>query len=97
MTRVLIADDQPRARRSLHALLTAIRWRENGGGEHDTHEIELVGEADDGQQTILQAEALQPDEVIMVSHMPKMQALTTIVTMKYRWRDFRTRALGVYA
>ena len=33
-TRVLIADDQPRARRSLTALLTAMRWSTPNYTEH---------------------------------------------------------------
>ena len=44
--RLLIADDQPRVRQSLEALLTALRWSTpNSTG----YPIEIVGDADDGQ------------------------------------------------
>ena len=94
VTRVLIADDQPRARRSLQALLTAMRWSHNGRG---TRLIETVGEAGDGQQAIEQVEALRPDVLVMELHMPKMDGLSIIGTIKRRWPDVRIVVLTMYA
>ncbi len=56
--RVLIADDHAVVRRGLRALL----------GEHT--EIEVVGEARDGREAMAQAEALQPDVILMDLVMP---------------------------
>jgi hypothetical protein len=63
-TRVLIVDDQPRARRSLKALLTAIRWSTPDRAGHPTlasfYPLEVVGEAEDGPQAMLQVQTLLP-------------------------------------
>ena len=97
MTRVLIADDQPRARRSLQALLTAMRWSQNKRGEHTNGQIETVGEANDGQQTIDQVEALHPDVVVMDVHMPALDGIATIRIIKSRWPEVRVVVLTMYA
>ena len=57
-TRVLIADDHPTFRRGLRALIDSLP------------EIELAGEAADGQAAIAQAAKLQPDVVVMDLNMP---------------------------
>jgi len=61
--RVLIADDFAPFRRGLRAMLQ---------GEAD---ITVVGEAADGQGALVQAEALQPDVVLMDLKMPGMNGL----------------------
>lgn len=58
-TRVLIADDHDAFRRGVRALL---------GGEED---LDVVGEAADGQDVLDQATALQPDVILMDLDMPK--------------------------
>jgi DNA-binding NarL/FixJ family response regulator len=67
--RVLIADDQPRARHSLKALLTAICWSTSSHYEQPTpagcFPIEVVGEAEDGPQAVELVWALHPDVVVM--------------------------------
>jgi DNA-binding NarL/FixJ family response regulator len=97
MTRMLIADDQPRARRSLQALLTAMRWSMDSQGEWKDSLIETVGEAHDGQQTIDQVEALRPDVVVMELHMPKLDGMDTIRIIKRRWPEVRIVVLTMYA
>jgi DNA-binding NarL/FixJ family response regulator len=97
MTRVLIADDQLRARRSLQALLTAMRWSHNSRGEHNNGLIETVGEACDGQQTIDQVEALHPNVVVMDIHMPTPDGMATISIIKSRWPEVRVVVLTMYA
>jgi len=61
--RVLIADDYAPFRRGLRAMLQS---------EAD---ITVVGEAADGQEALMQAEALQPDVVLMDLKMPGMNGL----------------------
>jgi DNA-binding NarL/FixJ family response regulator len=92
--RVLIADDQPRARRSLEALLTAMRWSDSSRNERL---IEPVGEAGDGQQAIDQVQALHPDVVVMELHPPTLDGLAAIRTIKGRWPAVRIVVLTMYA
>jgi DNA-binding NarL/FixJ family response regulator len=58
--RVLIADDHPHFRDGLRALLLS------------TDEVEVVGEADDGDRTIALATQLQPDVIMMDLQMPRV-------------------------
>jgi|SRR5450759_4429896 DNA-binding NarL/FixJ family response regulator len=97
MTRVLIADDQLRARRSLQALLTAMRWNHNNCGERIDGLIETVGEAGDGQQAIDQIALLRPDVIVMELHMPKLDGLAAIRDIKRRWPEVRVVVLTMYA
>jgi DNA-binding NarL/FixJ family response regulator len=97
VTRVLIADDQPRARRSLHALLTAMRLSQNGCDVGGERQIETIGEADDGQQMIVQVEAIHPDVVVMELHLPKVDGITAIRTVKRQWPEVRIVVLTMYA
>jgi DNA-binding NarL/FixJ family response regulator len=61
--RILIADDHALVREGLQALLMAIP------------DIEVVGEAATGEEAIEQAEALQPDVVLMDIHMPGVNGI----------------------
>jgi len=63
MIRVLICDDHAILRKGIRALLTT---------EPD---IEVVGEARDGQEVLSQAKALDPDVVLMDLVMPKMDGI----------------------
>ncbi len=97
VTHVLIADDQARARRSLRALLTAMRWSRNGCSEEGEALIETVGEAGDGQVAIEQVELLHPDVVVMELHMPRLDGMTAIRIIKSRWPEIRIVVLTMYA
>lgn len=103
--RLLIADDQPRVRQSLEALLTALRWSTPSRTEI---QIEIVGEADDGQQAVEQVQALHPDVVVL--DLPthdsanrvsisgsKLDGLAAIRTIKSRWPAVRVVVLTMYA
>ena len=57
-TRVIVADDHPTFRRGLGALLDAL------------DEVELVGEASDGETAVALASQLRPDVVVMDLNMP---------------------------
>ena len=107
-TRVLIADDQPRARRSLKALLTAMRWSTANHTEPSTHAylfpLEIVGEAQDGQEAVEQVWALHPDVVLMDLQMhavfapePRLNGLATIQMIKRQWPAIRIVVLTMFA
>jgi DNA-binding NarL/FixJ family response regulator len=64
--RLLIADDQPLMRAGFRAVLEA------------TGEMEVVGEASDGEEAIRAARALRPDVVLMDVRMPKLDGIEAI-------------------
>jgi DNA-binding NarL/FixJ family response regulator len=61
--RVLIADDHTLFRDGLHALLVSIP------------DIQVVGETASGKETVVQADALQPDVILMDIQMPNMNGI----------------------
>jgi DNA-binding NarL/FixJ family response regulator len=63
MIHVLIAEDHSLVRRSIRALL------ENADG------IQVVGEAENGEQAVALTEKLQPDVVVMDISMPQMDGI----------------------
>lgn len=106
--RVLIVDDQPRARRSLKALLTALGWSTLNRAAHPLSggffPVEVIGEAADGPQAIERVEALQPDVVVMdlqlhVTYVPEfgLDGMATIRMIKSRWPAIRIVVLTMYA
>jgi DNA-binding NarL/FixJ family response regulator len=62
-TRILIVDDVPQVRRELRALLPLLG------------DIDIVGEAADGQSAIEVAAALQPDAILIDVEMPILDGL----------------------
>ncbi len=102
--RLLIVDDQPRARQSLEALLTALCWRTTG---HTGMTIQIVGEADDGVQAVKLVGALHPDVVVLDLPMHDAAQQTTpghepgglvaIRTIKQRWPAIKIVVFTMYA
>lgn len=64
LTRILIVDDHALVRRSLRTLLAKFT------------DIEVVGEANNGEDAIEQVTTLHPDLVLMDISMPRMDGLT---------------------
>jgi DNA-binding NarL/FixJ family response regulator len=75
MIRVLIADDNAVIRQGVRALLTAA-----------ADDIEVVGEASTGREAIDQAEALEPDVVLLDIRMPVMDGVQAAERLTDRFR-----------
>jgi DNA-binding NarL/FixJ family response regulator len=82
--RVLVVDDQPRARQSLKALLAT--WPE----------VEEIREACNGQQAIQLVEESQTDVVLMDVLMPEMDGLQATRLIKSRWPQVHIIVLTMY-
>jgi len=76
LIRVLLVDDHAVVRKGIRAVLST---------EPD---IEVVGEASDGEDALVQAAALQPDVILMDLVMPKMDGIEAT-------RQVTTRQLGM--
>jgi two-component system, NarL family, response regulator LiaR len=77
--RVLIADDHAVVRRGLRTFLEL------------QDEIEVVGEAEDGEQALAEAERLDPDVVLLDLVMPRVDGLAALHGL--RERSPRTRVI----
>ncbi|WP_250035355.1 response regulator [Paractinoplanes maris] len=75
MTRVLIVDDDDLIRAGLRAVLTA------------TGDLEVVGEAADGDEVVPQAVNLRPDVVLMDVRMPRIDGLQATRLLLDRFDD----------
>jgi DNA-binding NarL/FixJ family response regulator len=82
--RVLITDDQPRARQSLRALLATLP---------QTLEI---SEAVNGREAIDAIEAFKPDLVILDVRMPVMDGLEATLTIKEHWPETKIIIYSMY-
>jgi DNA-binding NarL/FixJ family response regulator len=84
-TRVLIADDRPRSRGGLKAVL-ALR-----------PEIEIVGEAADGQEAVRLVAECRPDVVLMDARMPVLDGVEATRLIKERWPAVKVVVLTIHA
>ena len=86
MIRVLVADDQALVRAGFRALLDA------------QDDIEIVGEAADGEEAVALARRLQPDVVLMDIRMPKLDGLaaTRAITADERLAGVRSVILTTF-
>jgi len=82
--RLLVVDDQPIIRRGLALMLDA---------EPD---IEVVGQAADGQQALELAAALKPDVVVMDLQMPHLGGVAATRTLGQRHPDIRVVVLTTF-
>jgi DNA-binding NarL/FixJ family response regulator len=83
--RVLIADDQRPARQGLKALLTHYP------------QVEIVGEATNGQEATRLVGVCQPDVVLMDMQMPVMDGLEATQCIKRTWPKVKVIALTMYS
>jgi DNA-binding NarL/FixJ family response regulator len=84
-TKVLIADDRPRSRSGLRAVL-ALR-----------PEIEIVGEAADGQEGVRLMAECRPDVVLMDARMPVLDGVEATRLIKEEWPRVRVVVLTIHA
>ena len=84
MSSVLIADDHPAVRRSIRRMLEA------------GSDVEIIGEAANGQEAVDRACTLHPDLVIMDLNMPRMDGLSATEEIKRRCRDVRVLMLSMF-
>ena len=82
---VLIVDDQPRARRSLKALLATCS------------QVETSREAVDGRDALACVEECLPDVILMDARMPEMDGLQATRLIKTKWPQVKVIVLSMYA
>lgn len=82
--RILVVDDQPRARKSLKALLST--WPRVGE----------VHEASNGREAVELVRELRPDAVLMDVRMPEMDGLKATVQIKALWPQVKVIVLSMY-
>jgi NarL family two-component system response regulator LiaR len=79
--RVMIVDDHDMVRQGLAAFLLV------------SDDMELVGEADNGQDAVDLCDQLQPDVILMDLVMPKMDGVTATRIIRERWPHVQVIAL----
>ncbi|SET63973.1 response regulator [Geodermatophilus poikilotrophus] len=84
VVRVLVVDDQALFREALVTLLGA------------RPEVEVVGEAGDGQQALERAAARQPDVVLMDLHMPVLDGIAATRRLRVEQPGVRVLALTTF-
>ena len=88
--RVLIVDDMAQVRQDLRTVLPL-------AGQAANLQIEIVGEAGNGQEAVQQAASLQPDVVLMDLEMPVMGGYEATRQIKACSPDCRVIALTIHS
>jgi CheY-like chemotaxis protein len=92
--KILICDDDPRARQALKALLLVRELTRNGEPSSMMH---VVGEARDGYEAVEFVKDFLPEVVVMDAFMPGMDGLEATRLIKKNWPEVRVVMLTMYA
>ena len=84
-TRVLLVDDESLVRRILKQILSAYQ------------DLELVGEAANGEEAISAVEKLQPDVVVMDIRMPGYDGIAAVRAIREKYPRAKIIGLSEYA
>ncbi|MFB2838238.1 response regulator [Floridanema evergladense] len=84
MIKLLLVDDQPLLRRGMKALLKT------------DDELQVVGEAENGQEAIAQVEALNPHVVLMDIRMPIMDGVAATRTIYQQFPETKVLILTTF-
>lgn len=90
--RLLVADDEPRARQALQRLFNGVVVSCGQGPLRLT----VIGEAATGQEAVRQAVALRPDVVLLDYRMPGMDGLAAAAAIKAQCPGTRVVMLTMY-
>ena len=82
--KVLVVDNQPRARNSVRALLSTWSW------------VAEVREASNGREALNLIRELRPDLVLMDVRMPEMDGLEATAQIKAHWPQVKVVVLSIY-
>ena len=82
--KVLITDDRLASRKGLRALMLT------------QSDIQVIGEASNGERAIQFIEKNKPDVVIMDAFMPKMNGLEATKIIKKKWKNIRVVILTLH-
>ncbi len=85
ITRVIIADDSPHARKGLCAILAA------------QPDLDIVGEASQGEEALALVEAARPQVALLDVCMPGLNGIQTARAIKNRWPEVRVILISLYA
>jgi len=91
--RILICDDEPRARQALKALLLT---REVISNDKSSAMIYVVGEARNGYEAVQLVKTIQPDVVVIDACMPGMDGLEATRFIKKNWPQVKVIVLTMY-
>jgi DNA-binding NarL/FixJ family response regulator len=84
-TKVLLADDHTIVRQGLRSLLEKENW------------IDVIGEAEDGIETVKKAEKLCPDVVVIDIAMPIQNGLEATIQIKKRFPEIKVIVLTAHS
>src|SRR5687767_5466866 len=90
--RILICDDEPRARQALKALLLTREVTCNG----ESLSIQVAGEARDGYEVVQLVKTVLPEVVVIDACMPGMDGLEATRFIKENWPQVRVIVLTMY-
>lgn len=91
--RILICDDEPRARQALKALLLT---REVTCQDESSSRIHVAAEARDGNEAVQLVETILPEVVVIDALMPGMDGMEATRFIKKKWPQVRVIVLTMY-